>query len=150
MKNKISLAKDIFNSIKTKNQKDERVEAEANRAFCRGYNALICIFVIATIINDTFTINISSTHMMITIGVISYIILLSFCKNVAIYDNDGAFGVFIWSIFTLPTAIIVILMDIPVFQNAPIILITFPIGIALALIMYFIANTIYKKAMTAD
>ena len=150
MKNKISLANDIFNSIKIKKQKDERIEAEKNKGFCMGYNVLVLILIVFAIINDTFDFKIESSYISLVIGIISYVILLFFCKRVAITDNDGSFVIFIWSILNLPISIINISMDILALINRPLIFLSIPIGIIVAVIMYFIANTVYQKAMSSD
>ena len=80
----------------------------------------------------------------IIIGAVNYSMLIAYCKK-GIVKHSAALASFIWSILTLPLSIVKLLLGKILQEN--IFLTVQPIAIIIvALILYFICNTIYKKS----
>jgi len=145
-KSKISLLKDLessmslaFDKDKQKNR-DERVIKEKNEIVCEGLCALVSILTIFALISNIAEFGITIWHIMIVIGIVEYGMLIAFCKKCLIKDNEMFFTVFIGSILTLPASIFnhTTWMDKSPF-----------IFVILMIVLYQIANIIYKRAMKA-
>ena len=139
----------IVNSKDAKEKiiKDERVIIENNKIMAIAYNMLVFILVFGCIIFDTINAKINTHIMFVTIGIVSYISLILLCKKNAIEGNEYAGAFFIWSFFTLPVSI---LNSVSVFiYKIENIIISMTVGlvgtIVLIVVLYQIANTIYKK-----
>lgn len=150
---KVSLVKDVFkaNIVKKDSKiqivKDERIISENNKIMNITFNILVCILVLISIIMDTINIDINSNIIFISVGVVSYIGLILMCKNNSIEGNESAGIFFIWSIFTLPISIFNYIDDIlyKFVNKKSFFIIEICISIILVVILYQIANGIYRK-----
>lgn len=151
---KLSLLKEIgkVKTFKSKDEKikiieDERIISENNKIMSIIYTILVGILLFGIIIFDTINVKINSSIIMVAIGGVSYIGLILLCKKNAIEGNGGAVAFFIWSFFTLPVSIFNIVLDF-IFEseNEIISMLVSFVGIVLTIVvLYQIANTIYKK-----
>lgn len=152
---KVSLIKDI-NKIQIKRNKDskmeiikdERIVNENNKIMTNMFELLICVLVFGSIICDTINIKINTHLIFCVIGIVSYIGLILMCKKNIIERNESAGAFFIWSCITLPFSIFNII-DNSYYQNSDhieiIIIAELIITLILSILLYQIANTIYRK-----
>ena len=160
-KNQISLIKDINRTVickkdgeKVKKEyvMDERVMAEKNKVMSNGYIALIVVLLIYSTIAEANAWRVSTTYILAIIGMVSYSMVLILCNKIAIKENPEISGLFIWSFFTLPIAMLNIIADFIDAKLVPerigVFITVVPIismGI-IAILMYQVANAIYIKA----
>ena len=152
---KVSLIKDI-NKIQIKKNKDskleiirdERIVNENNKIMSDMFNLLICILVFGSIICDTINVKINTHIIFIVIGTVSYIGLILMCKKNIIEGNEYSGTFFIWSFITLPLSIFNII-DNSYYQNSDnieiVVIAELSITLILSIILYQIANAIYRK-----
>lgn len=152
---KVSLIKDI-NKIQIKKNKDskleiirdERIVNENNKIMSDMFNLLICILVFGSIICDTINVKINTHIIFIVIGTVSYIGLILMCKKNIIEGNEYSGTFFIWSFITLPLSIFNII-DNSYYKNSEnieiVVIAELSITLILSIILYQIANAIYRK-----
>lgn len=147
---KISLLKDCFSkeTISGKSDKDEMIIYERNKISHIGMTILTGVFVLYAILSDTFNLPSNSQYILMCIGIVNYIMLITYCKK-GIVKHQGAVSAFIWSILTLPLSIVNLLLD-KIIQGKIYGIIAVIAIIIVALILYFICNIIYKKSFDED
>lgn len=153
-KEKISLLRDVFKvytlkkGSKTNIINDERVISENNKIMNVTFNILVCVLVLVLIITDTINVKINSNVIFACIGIVTYIGLILMCKKNAIEGNEYSVPFFLWSIFTLPITTFNSMFDIlyRIINNDVFILVDLFISIMIVVVLYNIANFIYKKS----
>ncbi len=148
MKNKVSLIKDIFSKESFSSSTDERILSERNNISDRGMTALIALLVIFGLLSDIFNIGRVSQYILMIIGVVNYGMLIAYCKK-GIVKHGSAVTVFIWSILTLPFAIVNQFLDMFV-QGKMYVIIQPILTIAIPVLLYVVGSIIYKKAMREE
>ena len=154
---KISLAKDVFKVYTLKKDSkiniinDERVIIENNKVMNITFNILVCALVLVSIITDTINVKINSNIIFVCIGIVTYIGLILMCKKNAIEGNESS-TFFLWSIFTLPITTFNSMFNIlnRLINNNVFILVDLFISIMLVVVLYNIANLIYKKSSSDE
>ena len=142
---------DIFN-LKKDIEMDERVLFERNKIMNNGFNVLLSILFIIIPITNLFKIYIDSEYILGIVALVCYIMLLYFCSKDLIKDNNCIAFLLIASI-QLPISLANIAMN-GIAQGEPINLIVPNIIIILTIIviilMYILANNLYKGAVTKE
>ena len=150
---KVSLLRDIlsidlFSKKAQENDKDEMIMYERNKLSYTGMNILTILLVVYAICADTFDIkeDISSAILFI-LGITNYFMLIGFCKT-GVVKHSQAQTSLIYTLITLPSAFGV-LVNIPFseYKYGGLVMI---LAIPFAILLYQIANTIYKKSITSD
>ena len=166
-------------SFRKKPNNDEMIIYETNKITYTGMNILILLLVVFCVLDAIFgifnyiidffnflldnifnfsldyTFNINDIdfrdiklciHMII--GAVNYSMLIAYCKK-GIVKHGAALGSFLWSIIALPLAIVELFLGKILQEN--IFYRVQPIAIIIiALLLYFICNTIYKKSFDED
>ncbi len=152
-KKKVSLLRDIlsielFSKKAWENDKDEMITYERNKLSYTGMNILSILLVVYSICADTFdlTKNIS-TSIFFILGITNYFMLIGFCKT-GVVKHTQAQNSLIYTLITLPGAFGV-LVNIP-FSEYKYGGATFILCIPFAILLYQIANTIYKKSQKVE
>ena len=174
---KISLLKDCVSkeAFREKPNKDEMILYERNKITYTGMNILILLLVVFGLLDtifDIFNIHINFFNFLLgnifnfsldytfnindidfrdivlcidmIIGAVNYSMLIAYCKK-GIVKHSAALTSFLWSIVTLPLAIVELFLGKILQEKVQ------PIAIIIiALLLYFICNTIYKKSFDED
>ncbi len=150
MKNKVSLIKDIFSkeTFDPNTNFDERIISEKNKISDVGMSALISLLVIFGIFSDVFNIGRVSQYLSMIIGVVNYGMLIAYCKK-GIVKHSSVVMVFIWSMFTLPLAIVNQFLDMFV-QGKMYAIFQLIIIVAVPVLLYAVINIIYKRSMKEE
>ncbi len=154
MKNKTSLLKTLFSksTLNGKAEKDEMIIYERNKITHCGFTILTGIMVFCGIIADTLDIildfKLTSQHILLIIGSVSFGMLVAFCKK-GVVNHQFAWVTFLWGVLTLPLAINNVFLDMIV--TGKVYAIVSPIVIiVLIFIAYEICNIIYKRSQKED
>ena len=163
MENKVSLLSDAFACVdnvnklkKAENFADERVAIENNKVFSKGYSILILLLVVFSILSERIGFDLKSEYLFFMIGAVSYCMLLMLCKKVAIKGDGNGIALIIWSIVCLPLNIMTMMMDLignldlpkfsPIISVIVVLVVPFLVAGLIAVVLYMIANAVYKKA----
>ena len=150
---KVSLLRDVFSvDIFSKQiqeiDKDEMIIYERNKLSYTGMNILTILLVVYAICADTFDIkeDISSAILFI-LGITNYFMLIGFCKT-GVVKHSQAQTSLIYTLITLPSAFAT-LIHIPFseYKYGGLVMI---LAIPFAILLYQIANIVYKKSITSD
>ena len=126
---------------------DERIIKDTYEVLSNMFWGVFLLLFLMELTCDTLKININGRIISILINLVSYIGLISLCKKNAIEGNKMVFPFFFGGIFTLPCVIFNILDDY-IYKNIESILaIVVSLGgfISLSILLYQIANIVYKK-----
>ena len=148
--NKISLLREIFsyslfNSEKI--EKDEMIVHERNKITYTGLTILIAAIIIFSIFADIFSLG-EKTLLVLPVlslvGLVKYIMLIAFCKK-GVVRHAEAWGSLLFGIFTLPTSFVCLALT-PFAKSDFYIYLQPALIILLIIVLYQIANIIYKKS----
>ena len=149
-KKKVSLLRDIlsielFSKKAWENDKDEMITYERNKLSYTGMNILSILLVVYSICADTFdlTKNIS-TSIFFILGITNYFMLIGFCKT-GVVKHTQAQNSLIYTLITLP-ATFATLIHIPFTEYKYGVLVMI-LAIPFAILLYQIANIVYKKSI---
>ena len=126
---------------------DERIIKDTYEVLSNMFWGVFLLLFLMELTCDTLKININGRIISILINFLSYIGLILLCKKNAIEGNKMVFPFFFGGIFTLPCVIFNIL-DEYIYKNIESILaIVVSLGgfISLSILLYQIANIVYKK-----
>ena len=149
---KVSLLRDIlsidlFSKKAWENDKDEMVTYERNKLSYTGMNILSILLVVYAICADTFdfTKNIS-TSICFILGITNYFMLIGFCKT-GVVQHTQAQNSLIYTLITLPFSFAT-LIHIPFseYKYGGLVMI---LAIPFAILLYQIANIVYKKSIVS-
>ncbi len=149
-KNKISLLRDVFSVEMFSKQmqeidKDEMIMYERNKLSYTGMNILSILLVVYAICADTFDITeYIGISIFFILGIANYVMLIGFCKT-GVVKHSQAQNSLVYTLITLPCAF-ALLIDIP-FSEYKYGGATFILSIPFAILLYQIANIIYKKSI---
>lgn len=127
----------LYMEKSSKEPTDERILIENNKIYYCIYSLLIIILFLVSIFSDKFNIVLNAYKILIIIGIVSYMGLILMCKKDIIESNSSAFVFFIWSIGVTPVTL---------FNILPFSIINLFIAIILIIVLYNIANLVYKNA----
>ena len=147
MKNIFRLFKDCFSkeSFTGKAEKDEMVLYERNKISFVGMTVLTGLLFIFGVFADSLDLRGVSQYISAIIGMVNFGMLIVFCNKMIVKHSMACIS-FIWSIFTLPLAIVNLFLDKII--KGKIFLIIQPISIVLiVIVMYIIADIVYIKAL---
>ena len=136
--------------MKTNNEidKDEMIIYERNKLSYTGMNILSILLVVYGLCADTFDISkYIGTSIFFILGITNYFMLIGFCKT-GVVKHSQAQTSLIYTLITLPSAFAT-LIHIPFseYKYGGLVMI---LAIPFAILLYQIANTIYKKSITSD
>ncbi len=150
---KVSLLRDIFSiDLFSKRaqeiDKDEMVIYERNKLSFLGMTTTTCLLTIYALCADFFDItkHIGTTIFFI-LGITNYIMLIGFCKT-GVVKHMQAQTSLIWTLITLPCTFGT-LINIP-FSEYKYGAATFILVIPFAILLYQIANIVYKKSQKIE
>ena len=141
-----------FTSKDKKQEKilDERIVNENNKVISSMYFILLFLLVLTNIFSNIINVTITLKCINILIAITSYIGLLILCKNKAIEGNNNIWMFIIWGIIYLPVSIYIPFSDF-IYTNIEnkifVLLIVLGTIIGLPILLYQIANIVYKKNM---
>ena len=150
---KVSLLRDVFSVEMFSKQiqeidKDEMIICERNKLSYTGMNILTILLVVYAICADTFDIKEDiSTAILFILGITNYFMLIGFCKT-GVVKHSQAQTSLIYTLITLPCAF-GLLINIP-FSEYKYGGATFILSIPFAILLYQIANTVYKKSIVLE
>lgn len=149
-KKKVSLLRDtfsigFFSEKAQENDKDEMITYERNKLSYTGMNISTILLVVFAICADTFDISeYISTSIFFILGIANYFMLIGFCKT-GVVKHSQAQTSLIYTLITLPCAF-ALLINIP-FSEYKYGGATFILSIPFAILLYQIANIVYKKSI---
>ncbi len=149
-KKKVSLLRDVFSyplKSSEKIEKDEMIVHERNKITYTGLTVLITSIVIFSILADTFNLGektLFSVPVLSLVGLVKYIMLILFCKK-GIVKHAEAWNSLIFGILTFPCMFVCFILT-PFEENKFYSIIQPTLIIILAILLYQIANIIYKKS----
>ena len=147
---KVSLLREIFsyslfNSEKI--EKDEMIVHERNKITYTGLTILIAAIIIFSIFADIFSLG-EKTLLVLPVlslvGLVKYIMLIAFCKK-GIVTHAESWSSLLFGVFTLPVSFICLALT-PFAKSDFYIYLQPALIILLIILLYQIANTIYKKS----
>lgn len=147
---KVSLLREIFsynlfNSEKI--EKDEMIVHERNKITYTGLTILIAAIIIFSIFVDIFSLG-EKTLLVLPVlslvGLVKYIMLIAFCKK-GVVRHAEAWSSLLFGIFTLPTSFVCLALT-PFAKSDFYIYLQPALIIFLIIVLYQIANIIYKKS----
>ena len=147
MKSFLRLFKDCFSkeSFTGKAGKDEMVLYERNKISYVGMTVLTCLITLFGFFADSLELRGVSQYISAIVGIVNYGMLIVFCNKIILKHSMACIS-FIWSIFTLPMAIVNLFLDKII--RGEIFLIIQPIAIVLiVIVMYAVADVIYIRAL---
>ena len=147
MKSFLRLFKDCFSkeSFTGKAEKDEMVLYERNKISYVGMTVLTCLMTLFGFLADSLELRGVSQYISAIVGIVNYGMLIVFCNKIILKHSMACIS-FIWSIFTLPMAIVNLFLDKII--RGEIFLIIQPIAIVLiVIVMYTVADVIYIRAL---
>ncbi|MBR3918758.1 MAG: hypothetical protein IKJ59_08490 [Clostridia bacterium] len=147
MKSFLRLFKDCFSkeSFTGKAEKDEMVLYERNKISYVGMTVLTCLITLFGFFADSLELRGVSQYISAIVGIVNYGMLIVFCNKIILKHSMACIS-FIWSIFTLPMAIVNLFLDKII--RGEIFLIIQPIAIVLiVIVMYAVADVIYIRAL---
>ena len=147
MKSFLRLFKDCFSkeSFTGKAEKDEMVLYERNKISYVGMTVLTCLMTLFGFLADSLELRGVSQYISAIVGIVNYGMLIVFCNKIILKHSMACIS-FIWSIFTLPMAIVNLFLDKII--RGEIFLIIQPIAIVLiVIVMYSVADVIYIRAL---
>lgn len=149
-KKKISLLREIFsynlfNSEKIEN--DEMIVHERNKITYTGLTILIATIIIFSIFADIFSLG-EKTLLVLPVlslvGLVKYIMLIAFCQK-GIVRHAESWSSLLFGVFTLPVSFICLALT-PFAKSDFYIYLQPALIILLIIVLYQIANIIYKKS----
>ena len=149
-KKKVSLLREIFsynifNSEKI--EKDEMIVHERNKITYTGLTILIAAIIIFSIFADIFSLG-EKTLLVLPVlslvGLVKYIMLIAFCKK-GIVRHAEAWSSLLFGVFTLPVSFICLALT-PFAKSDFYIYLQPALIILLIIVLYQIANIVYKKS----
>ena len=149
-KKKVSLLREIFsynlfNSEKIEN--DEMIVHERNKITYTGLTILIATIIIFSIFADIFSLG-EKTLLVLPVlslvGLVKYIMLIAFCKK-GIVRHAESWSSLLFGVFTLPTSFVCLALT-PFAKSDFYIYLQPVLIILLIIVLYQIANIIYKKS----
>ena len=147
MKSFLRLFKDCFSkeSFTGKAEKDEMVLYERNKISYVGMTVLTCLMTLFGFLADSLELRGVSQYISAIVGIVNYGMLIVFCNKIILKHSMACIS-FIWSIFTLPMAIVNLFLDKII--RGEIFLIIQPIAIVLiVIVMYAVADVVYIRAL---
>lgn len=147
MRSFLRLFKDCFSkeSFTGKAEKDEMVLYERNKISYVGMTVLTCLMTLFGFLADSLELRGVSQYISAIVGIVNYGMLIVFCNKIILKHSMACIS-FIWSIFTLPMAIVNLFLDKII--RGEIFLIIQPIAIVLiVIVMYAVADVIYIRAL---
>ena len=147
MKSFLRLFRDCFSkeSFTGKAEKDEMVLYERNKISYVGMTVLTCLMTLFGFLADSLELRGVSQYISAIVGIVNYGMLIVFCNKIILKHSMACIS-FIWSIFTLPMAIVNLFLDKII--RGEIFLIIQPIAIVLiVIVMYAVADVIYIRAL---
>lgn len=150
---KVSLLRDVFSvemfSKKIQEiDKDEMIMYERNKLSYTGMNISTILLVIYGMLADFFDISeYISTSIFFILGIANYYMLIGFCKS-GVVKHSQAQTSLIYTLITLPCAF-GLLINIP-FSEYKYGGATFILSIPFAILLYQIANIVYKKSQKSE
>ena len=152
-KKKVSLLRDtlsigLFSKKAQENDKDEMITYERNKLSYTGMVILSILLVVYGFCADFFDItkHIGTTIFFI-LGITNYIMLIGFCKT-GVVKHLQVQNSLIWTLITLPCAFGTFI-HIP-FSEYKYGVVTFILIIPFAILLYQIANIVYKKSQKVE
>ena len=149
-KKKVSLLREIFsynlfNSEKIEN--DEMIVHERNKITYTGLTILIATIIIFSIFADIFSLG-EKTLLVLPVlslvGLVKYIMLIAFCKK-GIVRHAESWSSLLFGVFTLPVSLICLALT-PFAKSDFYIYLQPALIILLIIVLYQIANIVYKKS----
>ena len=151
-RNKVSLLKTIFKDTRKNSREkenDERIIYERNKIMTIGMQALCAILVIVGILLDVFRFKIDlADFVSITIGIVHYVMLICYCKKNMVDTSTGSHS-FFWSMLMLPLGISNLFLG-EIVTDIKFAIITIILSILFVVLLYQIANIIYKKSIKSS
>lgn len=147
MKSFLRLFRDCFSkeSFSGKTEKDEMVLYERNKISYVGMTVLTCLITLFGFFADSLELRGVSQYISAIVGIVNYGMLIVFCNKIILKHSMACIS-FIWSIFTLPMAIVNLFLDKII--RGEIFLIIQPIAIVLiVIVMYAVADVVYIRAL---
>lgn len=149
-KKKVSLLREIFsynlfNSEKIEN--DEMIVHERNKITYAGLTVLIAAIIIFSIIADIFNLGekiLLCLPVLSLVGLVKYIMLIAFCQK-GIVRHAESWSSLLFGVFTLPVSFICLALT-PFAKSDFYIYLQPALIILLIIVLYQIANIIYKKS----
>ncbi len=150
---KVSLLRDVFSVEMFSKQiqeidKDEMITYERNKLSYTGMNILSILLVVYGLCADTFDISeYIGISIFFILGITNYFMLIGFCKT-GVVKHSQAQSSLIYTLITLPCAFGT-LINIP-FNEYKYGGATFILSIPFAILLYQIANIVYKKSIVSE
>lgn len=146
---KVSLLRDVFSfdpfsKSSEKIEKDEMIVHERNKTAFTGFLSLSVLIVIYAIFSSFFDLKYISDSLYLILSIINYGMLIIFCKK-GIVKHSLAWSGLIFGILTLPGYSTILILK-PFEEHKFYGLIMPILTIILAILLYQIANIVYKKS----
>ena len=152
-KKKVSLLRDVFSfdpfsKSSEKIEKDEMIVHERNKITYTGFVALLCLFTLYGMLADFFDLRNISMYIFIILGIVNYGMLLGFCKK-GIVQHTQSWSSLIFGLLTFPFMFICLILK-PFEENKFYGIIQPTLIIILVILLYQIANIVYKKSQKSE
>ena len=150
---KVSLLRDVFSfdpfsKSSEKIEKDEMIVHERNKTAFTGFLSLSVLIVIYAIFSSFFDLKYISDSLYLILSIVNYGMLIIFCKK-GIVKHTLAWTGLIFGILTLPGFSTMLILK-PFEEHKYYAIFMIILIIIFAILLYQIANTIYKKSITSD
>ena len=149
---KVSLLRDVFSyplKSSEKIEKDEMIVHERNKITYTGFTALTGVIILFGIFVDTFDWEqMISLSILTLVGLVKYIMLIAFCKK-GVVKHAESYSSLLFGVFTLPVSFVCLSLT-PFAKSDFYIYIQPALIILLIIVLYQIANIVYKKSQKED